>query len=175
MSPGDGMDGGLAERQRALRDMLRDLEGRSLPGDGTEQGDAAREALDRAGRAMDEAERALREGDGPGALDRQAEAIEALREGMRGLAENLAQEQGEPGQGESETASTGPGGTESSRDPLGRDMGSTGRLGTDEAMLPDADGQARARELLDEIRRRSAEQERPELELDYLRRLLDRF
>ena len=30
-------------------------------------------------------------------------------------------------------------------------------------------------ELLNEIRRRSAEQERPEVERDYLRRLLDQF
>jgi hypothetical protein len=33
----------------------------------------------------------------------------------------------------------------------------------------------RARDLLDEIRRRSGDLGRPELELDYLRRLLDRF
>ena len=33
----------------------------------------------------------------------------------------------------------------------------------------------RAEELLQELRNRSADQERPEQELDYLRRLLDRF
>ena len=33
----------------------------------------------------------------------------------------------------------------------------------------------RARELLDEIRRRSGDTERPTEELDYLRRLLERF
>jgi len=33
----------------------------------------------------------------------------------------------------------------------------------------------RSRELLDELRRRSAEQGRPEIELDYLRRLLEPF
>jgi hypothetical protein len=42
-------------------------------------------------------------------------------------------------------------------------------------MVPDADIQARARALLDEIRRRSGEQARPQIELDYLRRLLERF
>jgi hypothetical protein len=42
-------------------------------------------------------------------------------------------------------------------------------------MLPDGDPAARAREILDEIRRRSGELGRPEIELDYLRRLLDRF
>jgi hypothetical protein len=34
---------------------------------------------------------------------------------------------------------------------------------------------ARARAILDEIRRRTGDQLRPELELDYLRRLLDWF
>ena len=170
---GEGRGSDLAGRQRALRDMLRDFEDMDLPGDGTEAGDGTREALDEAGRAMEEAERALRDGDGAGALDRQAEAIEALREGMRGLAENLAQEQGEAG--DSDRAAAGDGGTANQRDPLGRDTGRSGRLGTDEAMLPDADIQARARELLEEIRRRSGEQDRPEVERDYLRRLLDRF
>jgi len=37
------------------------------------------------------------------------------------------------------------------------------------------DGYGRARRLLDEIRRRSGETERPEVERDYLNRLLDRF
>jgi hypothetical protein len=41
--------------------------------------------------------------------------------------------------------------------------------------LPEGDARARARQLLDEIRRRSGELEPPGVELDYLRRLLDRF
>ncbi len=44
---------------------------------------------------MDQAEDALRNEDFAGALDRQAEAIEALREGMRNLGEAMAQEQNE--------------------------------------------------------------------------------
>ena len=61
------------------------------------------------------------------------------------------------------------------RDPLGRERGDArdGRdIGT---MVPGEDTRERARELLDEIRRRSGDQTRPETELDYLRRLLDRF
>ncbi len=61
------------------------------------------------------------------------------------------------------------------RDPLGRQAGSNGSIGTEEGMLQGEDVYRRARELLDEIRRRSGEGERPEIELDYLRRLLDRF
>ena len=176
--PGEGADGdgsgssSLADRQQALRDMLRDFDGMDLPGDGTDRGDAMRDSLDDAGRAMEEAERALREGDGRGALDRQAEAIDSLRDSMRGLAESMAEEQGE--RGESDTA-MGEGGTDRQQDPLGRDIGRLGRLGSEENLLPGEDLQSRARELLDEIRRRSGEQDRPELERDYLRRLLERF
>jgi hypothetical protein len=48
-------------------------------------------------------------------------------------------------------------------------------MGTDQALLGGVDINRRAEELLDEIRRRSAEQSRPEVERDYLRRLLDQF
>jgi hypothetical protein len=54
-------------------------------------------------------------------------------------------------------------------------MGNTGQFGTDQELLGGADINRRAEELLDEIRRRSAEQDRPEIERNYLRRLLDRF
>ncbi|MEH6739558.1 MAG: DUF4175 family protein, partial [Sulfitobacter sp.] len=39
----------------------------------------------------------------------------------------------------------------------------------------DGDAYGRARELIDEIHRRSGETSRPEAERDYLNRLLDRF
>ncbi|MBL3562113.1 DUF4175 family protein, partial [Rhodovulum sulfidophilum] len=56
-----------------------------------------------------------------------------------------------------------------------RAPGSTGQVGTEDSMLQGEDVYRRARDLLDEIRRRSGEQNRPDLELDYLRRLLERF
>lgn len=166
----DGLERSLADRQQALRDELRRQEG-NLPGGGTPEGDAAREALDRAGRAMDGAEDALRQEDFAGAIDRQSEAMEALREGMRSLGEAMAQEQqGQPGQGQQAGDMNATG-----RDPLGRNSGSNGRAGTEESLLQGEDVYRRARELLDEIRRRSGEGERPDVELDYLRRLLERF
>nr|WP_308419743.1 TIGR02302 family protein [Cribrihabitans marinus] len=165
--PGEGE---LADRQQALRDELRRQQ-QGLPGQGTPEGDSAREALDRAGRAMDGAEDALRQDDLPGAIDRQAEAMEALREGMRALGEALAQqEQQQPGQGMQDSDRRA-----DSRDPLGRNQGSRGSIGTDENLLQGEDVYRRAQELLDEIRRRSGQGERPDLELEYLRRLLDRF
>ncbi|WP_050932183.1 DUF4175 domain-containing protein, partial [Aestuariivita boseongensis] len=167
---GNGLEQSLAERQRALRNELRRQQGQ-LPGAGTAEGDAARDALDRAGRAMEGAEEALRSDDLAEAIDQQSEAMEALREGMRSLGEAMAQQQeGQPGQGMEGADMRG-----QNRDPLGRNAGSNGNIGTDEGLLQGEDVYRRARELLDEIRRRSGEGERPEIELDYLKRLLDRF
>lgn len=61
------------------------------------------------------------------------------------------------------------------RDPLGRAPGQSGRSGTEEQMLQGEDVYRRARDLLDEIRRRTGERTRPAPELDYLKRLLERF
>ncbi len=170
-----GEDGkGLADRQRELRDKLGQLQGGQLPGDGSEQGEEGRRQLDRAGRAMDEAEDALRDGDLPKALDRQAEAMEAMRDGMQNFGDALAENQGQPGdapQGE-EFGQADPNGQ---RDPLGREPGNSARIGSDRNMLQGQDVYRRAQDLLDEIRRRSGEQIRPEGERDYLRRLLDMF
>jgi uncharacterized protein (TIGR02302 family) len=170
-SEGQGQQESLAERQQQLRDELDRQQG-NMPGAGTPEGDAARDALDRAGEAMDEAEQNLRNGELADAIDNQSQAMEALREGMRSLGEQMAQEQRgqEPGQG-----SQGSDQRADNRDPLGRSQGSNGATGSDNEAELNGDAYGRARELLDEIRRRSGEAARPEAERDYLNRLLDRF
>ena len=170
---GQGGQQSLADRQRALRQELN-RQTQNLPGAGTPEGDAARDSLGRAGEAMDDAEEALREENFAGALDSQSEAMEALREGMRELAEQMAQQQ-QNQQGGQQGDALGRNNPDGTRDPLGRDVGDNGRVGTDENLLQGEDVYRRARELLDEIRRRSGEQERPTEELDYLKRLLERF
>lgn len=171
---GEGGEGGesLADQQRALEDRLADQR-RGLPGAGTPEGDAAREALDRAGRAMDEAAEALEDGNTSGALDRQAEAMEAMREGMRELDEAMRREaQNQPGrQGQL------PGDPDDSRraDPLGRAPGGAGSAATDSPLEDSEDVYRRAQDLMQELRRRSGETDRPELEREYLKRLLDLF
>ncbi len=169
-----GQGKSLAERQQDLRRELErlDREGR-LPGAGNPTGQEGRRALDRSREAMEEAERALREGDLSGALDRQAEAMEALRDGIRRFGEALAQEnrqEGRSAQGEN-AGRDDPAG----RDPLGRQAGESARIGSDRNLLQGKDVYRRAEELLDEIRRRSGEQSRPEGERNYLKRLLDLF
>ncbi len=162
----------LADRQRALRGEL-DRQRDALPNLGGEAADEARDALDRADGAMDRAEEALRQGDLAEAIDRQAEALNALRDGMRSLGDAIAENsEDQPGQGgeDGERTTRAPG----QRDPLGRELGENGQLGSEDNMLQQ-DVQRRAEELLDEIRRRSSEQDRPEGERNYLKRLLDRF
>ncbi|MGP6089143.1 DUF4175 domain-containing protein [Antarctobacter jejuensis] len=177
--PGQGQGGdgdgdladSLAERQRALRDELN-RQRQALPGQGTEPGERAAEALRDAERSMDGAERALRDGDLAEAIDEQSRALESLREGMRNLGEALAQQQ-QQRSGEQGFADGGD--PREQRDPLGRNTGNTGRVGTDEGLLQGKDVYRRAEELLGELRRRSGELNRPEEERNYLDRLLERF
>ena len=143
-----------------MRNELRRQQ-QNLPGGGTPEGEAARDALDRAGRAMDGAEQALRDQDYAEAIDNQSQAMEALREGMRNLGEALAQQQqpGQQGQGLTEADRQS-----QSRDPLGRETGGDGSTGTDQNLLQGDDVYRRAQELLDEIRRRSAQTDRTDEE-----------
>jgi len=105
-----------------------------------------------------------------------SEALDALRDGLRNLGQALAENQSDElqeGQGTQTGQAEGRPEPER-RDPLGRQMGTQGQFGTEESMLQD-DINRRAEELLRELRERSSEQERPREELNYLRRLLDRF
>ncbi len=168
INPSDlaGRQGGLADRLDQLDSQMGDgARGGAAggdPGDAPDNGDA-NQLLEQARRAMREAENALRQGDGQGALAAQEEALQALRDGARQLASEMAQE-GEDGQGEGRAVV----------DPLGRTAGGIAGPG-DNVSVPDEMERKRAREILDELRRRSGERRRPAMELDYLRRLLERF
>lgn len=171
--PRDGAQGSLTDRQRELRQRLDQMQKGELPGDGTEKGEAGRQDMDRAEEAMRDAERSLEEGDLSGALDRQADAMKALRDSIRNFGEALAEKQGDAQSEQGDKfAEVDP---SSRRDPLGREPGDSARIGSDKNMLQGEDVRRRAQDLLDEIRKRSGELARPEIERDYLRRLLDMF
>lgn len=166
MSPGE-----LAERQQALREMLEQQQ-REFGQGNIDGGEDFAESLNEAERQMGEAERNLEEGNSSGALDNQADAMEALREGIRQLGE--AQRQAQSEQNGRQGTQSGRNG-EQERDPLGRPLSETGQAGTNERLVPTEEQYRRSREVMDEIRKRSGDRTRPSLELDYLRRLLDRF
>ena len=154
--PGRGMS--LAERQAAIAEGL-DALGDAL---GESAGPEARASLDDAARQMDAARQALDSGDGERALAAQDRALSALRDAASAAAERLESERG--GQGQAGT------------DPAGRALGSGGGAGAGaETGVPGEAERQRARDILEELRRRAAERGRPQEELDYIDRLLDRF
>ncbi len=162
---GQGEDGGaggggeLADRQARLRQSLGEAQSESGAA-----GAALENDLDAAAEAMMQAENALRRGDFDAASAAQDSALDHLREGADALAEAMRAQGRQDGQ----RAGQGP------RDPLGRIApGVSGAEG--ESLVPTQFDRARAREILDEIRRRAGEPNRPESEREYLRRLLDRF
>ncbi len=169
---GDGKS--LADRQKDLQRKLDNMKkSGTLPGAGNPQGQEGRKKLDDAGRAMSDAEKALRDGNLPEALDRQAEALDALRNGIRNFGEAQAQDQQQQGTPQGQASSKD--GPKGQRDPLGRETGQSSQMGTDRSLLQGNDVYRRAQDLLDEIRKRSGEQSRPQDERSYLKRLLDLF
>jgi hypothetical protein len=155
---------GLAEQ---LQQLMEEMEGMGMEPNGK---------LGQAGEAMGRAGNELGEGNPGSAVGEQSTALDALRQGAQGMAQQLAEQQGQ-GQG----PGNGPGygnGTNSAypnEDPLGRPQRNAGPdLGTT-VKVPDEIDTQRAREILDAIRKRLGETFRPEVERDYLERLLERF
>jgi hypothetical protein len=167
MQPGQGGMGGLADRQRALRERLDRLQ-RGMNGMGLQ----SPEQFGEAGSMMDQAERSLRQNDAEGGADAEGQALDKLRQGARNMAEQIMRQmQQQMGQN-----GPGPNGNPGLLDPLGRPPPHTD--GSDPGLLtkvPDQIDAQRAREILEELRRRLGEQTRPTIELDYLERLLKRF
>ena len=93
-------------------------------------------------------------------------ALERLRKGAQSMAEKMMQN------GDAQ-AGQGPG--NNGRDPLGRpDRSNRPDLGLS-VKVPDEIDIQRAREVLDELRRRLGDPARPAFELDYLERLIKPF
>ena len=121
---------------------------------------------------MGRAEGQLGQGQTGDAVGSQSEALDALRQGAQGLGQQLANRQG---QGQGRGGGMRGGDNIPNQDPLGRPQRTAGPdLGTT-VKVPDEIDTQRAREILDAIRKRLGESYRPELERDYLERLLEKF
>ena len=181
-----GEAGREARTQRALRRALGEV--MQQFGDLTGQ---VPPQLGRADQAMRDAQDQL--GEGRDARDAQQRAIRELVEGARQMAQQMqrqfgqqegeGEEQGEEpgdmagegqGQGDGQDQAQEQGG---GRDPLGRRTRETpgAQDAGSDTTVPDEAEQLRTRRLQDELRRRGAERERPQEELDYIDRLLRRF
>ncbi len=150
----------LEERQAGLRKELERLK-RDLQ----EMGAGDPEKLGNAEQAMGRAEQALKDKDFAEAAEQQGEALEQMRQSAQQMAEQMQK---------NAQQRLGRGGN-APRDPLGRPQRSEGPDLGNSVKVPDAIDAQRAREILDELRRRSGESLRPPAELDYIDRLLKRF
>jgi uncharacterized protein (TIGR02302 family) len=183
--------GDLRQDQQALKERLNKLleqlrqRGMGQKGEKGEQGEQGQGdqgdemgELGGAGEAMGEAEGALGEGDADGAVDGQGRALEAMRKGAQGLAQQMQQGQGQGqgmGPGPGQSGRNGRQRADQSTDPLGRPM--RGREYGDDVTVkvPGEIDAQRARRILEELRKRFGESMRPQLELDYIERLLKDF
>src|SRR6266404_5119757 len=163
--------GDAAGKQEGLRRMLGDMMRRL--GDGF--GDIP-DPLGRAERAMRDAAEALRRQQPGEAIAPQTEALDQLQQAAREFAEQMQRRLGgvNPGSDEVEATDSAPR-DRVERDPLGRPMSNNGTYDQGNVKIPDLNPLQRAREILDELRRRAGERFRPEIELDYIERLLKRF
>ncbi len=162
-----GAGGGLAQEQEALRRRLEALS-RGIGSD-----EAAR-ALEEAVRSMGEARDDLQGGNNGEAVRDQMRALDELNKGADALAQEIQNGQGDTaargnrrGEGQSRDSET--------EDPFDRPTATFGTMDGRATKVPDKALVDRARELMEELRRRSGEPERPQLELDYLDRLMERF
>jgi uncharacterized protein (TIGR02302 family) len=144
-------------------------------GDQGEQGDQpgdGEDGLDQADSAMGDAGGRLGEGNADGAVDSQGRALDALRKGAQSLADAMQQGDGDqPGDGPGNRAGRQQSGGNQS-DPLGRPL--HGREFGDDltVKIPGEIDVQRVRRILEELRRRLADPARPQIELDYIERLL---
>lgn len=152
----------LAEAQRALRDQFGEIlkrlgeSGAEMPG-----------VLEHAERSMQDAEDRLEAGRADRATGSQGQAIDEMRAGAQALADKLMQDMAGRQSGE--------GRGQARADPFGRPRSQTGSDSGADVAVPDKIDMQRAREILEELRRRAADLGRPRIELEYLDRLLQRF
>ena len=102
----------------------------------------------------------------------QREALKQLQQGLDDTMKQMAKHM-------QAVMSFGPGGASPSGygkgyDPLGRSMGN-GKSGDQDIVLPDGKEQRRVQKIIEELRARSNDYNRPKVERDYIDRLLDQF
>jgi hypothetical protein len=144
-----GLAGRQGDLQKELQKILQSLGSKGV---------TAPQTLDQAGSSMGQAKSALGRSDSDNALGHEGRALQSLRTGIGQLVDQVNRmiSQGEGGGGRQ-----------------GSPQGTTGGIGAEHVDLPsDADVQ-RSREILDELRRRSGQWQRPREERDYINRLLD--
>ncbi len=168
----------LQREQQGLRDRLKKLlddmkqkgmmpqQGGKQPGEDGELSEG--NPLGDADNAMGDASGQLGQGSTGGAVDAQGRAVEALKKGAQNLAQ---QNQGEgEGQQGNRFGRRQNGGQDT--DPLGRPLKGRDYSDDQSVKIPGEIDVQRVRRILEELRRRLGDTHRPQIELDYIERLL---
>ncbi|MFO1111823.1 MAG: TIGR02302 family protein [Bradyrhizobium sp.] len=162
---------GMSPGQRGDKGQRGDQQGMQGQGGQGDQGDGE-DGFDEADNAMGDATGRLGEGNSDGAVDAQGKALEALRKGAQSLADSM-----QPGDGDGQMDGPGPGNragrqspSANRTDPLGRQFGRD--IDDLTVKIPGELDVERVRRILEELRRRLADPNRPQVELDYIERLL---
>src|SRR5215470_13084721 len=163
--------GDAAGQQEGLRRMLGDMMRRL----GDQFGDIP-EPMGRAERAMRDATEALQRRQPGEAIGPQTDALDQLQQAAREFAQQMQRRLGRGNPDDNDVGATDSEPSDQvERDPLGRPMSNNGTFDQGDVKIPDQNTLQKAREILDELRRRAGERSRPEMELDYIERLLKRF
>ncbi len=169
--PGGQAGGAGDQMQRAGASELKRRQGKLLDGlnDLIDQmgsaGSKIPQDLMRAGSNMGRAESQLGRQQMNGARKQQGKALSNLRKGAAEMAEQMRRN----GQGQGRQSGRG------KRDPLGRSRPDTEFDPGDNVKIPGKIDTRRARNILEELRRRLGQSTRPPAELDYLERLIEQF
>ncbi|MGO4450717.1 TIGR02302 family protein [Phyllobacterium sp. TAF24] len=151
-----GLQEGQGKLQSDLQQLMDDLNG---------QGITPNKDFGDAGKSMGEAKKSLGDADSGQALDQQSNALDSLRKGGQDMMKQM-QAMGQTGKGKGEQGGL---------DPLGRPQGKDGTSSysdVDRPMLPGEADIQRAKQILDAIRQRLGNALSPQMEKDYLERLL---
>lgn len=153
----------LKERQSQLQKDLKGMEKKL-----SELGMKPMPGFGDAGKEMGDSADALGKSQGQRSADAQGRALEALRKGAGEMMQQLRQ----AGEGQGQGMGM-PGQQADGADPLGRRPGQMGSDMDEQVKVPDQIDIQRAREILEEIRKRLGEGPASIIERDYLERLLD--
>ena len=154
---------GDAQTQEALRRRLGDIM-RQLG----EMAKSIPRSMGRAERSMRRSSEFLGTGRPSEAVQPQTRALDQLNQGAKAATRELMKQLGQGlGQRPYETGQR--------QDPFGRTRNGNGDMNARDMGIDDRDELQRARGIRDELRRRSGQRQRPEIERDYINRLLRRF
>ena len=153
-SQSDAVDD-LAKKQKDLNEKLQELM-EELEESGFEEGKKLKPAQS----SMEEAQKNLEQQSPAEAAQNQSTALESMDETLSSLGQNLAEQMVEMQE------------NSQSQDPMGRPISPQGN---EEIIIPDQQSFKDAQRILQELRRRLSDPNRPQSEIEYLKRLLKRF